>query len=119
MCREAGVHVYFHTDGYIVDIIPDLIEIGVTILNLQDLCNGLENIKREAKGKICIDLDIDRQSIIPFGTPKEIYSHIKNCIDTLSSPQGGLMLVCGIYPGTPLKNIEVLCEAMYKYGRLE
>jgi len=117
MCREAGAQVHFHSDGYIVDIMPDLLEIGVTILNLQDLCNGLENIERELKGKICIDLDVDRQKIIPWGTPEEVDSHILNCIKTLGSPQGGLMLVCGIYPGTPFENIETVCEAMERYSR--
>jgi len=114
-CREAGTHVYLHSDGYFLDIMPDLIEIGVTILNPQDLCNGLENIKRELKGKICIDLDIDRQKIVPWGTPAEIDAHIRKCVQTLSSPQGGLMLVCGIYPGTPLENIEAVLAAMSKY----
>ncbi|MHC4592593.1 MAG: uroporphyrinogen decarboxylase family protein, partial [Planctomycetota bacterium] len=59
MCREAGAHVHLHSDGYIVDIMPDLIECGATILNPQDLCNGLENIWRKLKGKVCIDLDVD------------------------------------------------------------
>lgn len=114
-CRDAGIHVYFHSDGYIVDIMSDLIEIGVTILNPQDLCNGLENIKKKLKAKVCIDLDIDRQKIIPWGTPEEIDSHIFQCVKTLYSPNGGLMLICGIYPGTPFDNIKAVCEAMNKY----
>ncbi|NIA06459.1 MAG: hypothetical protein GWP14_02285 [Actinobacteria bacterium] len=45
-CRQAGVEVYFHSDGWILDIIPDLLEIGVTILNPQDMVNGLDNLKQ-------------------------------------------------------------------------
>jgi len=118
LCRSAGAHVYLHSDGYIVDIMPDLIEIGVTILNPQDLCNGLDNIRRLLKGRVCIDLDIDRQSIVPFGTPAEINAHIRRCIRTLASPAGGLMLICGIYPETPLENIETVLAAMNRYRRL-
>lgn len=118
MCRSAGAHVSLHSDGYIVDIMPDLIECGVTILNPQDLCNGIENIRRELKGKVCIDLDIDRQTVVPRGTPQEIDAHIRYCVQTLGSPQGGLMLTCGIYPGTPLKNIEAVLHAMSRYRRL-
>ena len=61
-CRSNGVHVYHHSDGYMVDIIPDLIECGVSTLNPQDFVNGLDNICRLAKGKVFINLDIDRQS---------------------------------------------------------
>ena len=118
VCRSAGVHVYLHSDGYIVDIMRDLIEVGVTILNPQDLVNGLETIKRELMGKVCIDLDIDRQKIVPWGTPAEIDAHVRRCVQTLSSPRGGLMLICGIYPGTPLENIEAVLAAMTRYGRL-
>jgi hypothetical protein len=118
MCRQAGTHVYLHTDGYIVEIMPDLIETGVTIINPQDICNGLENIKKHLKGKICIDLDIDRQSIVPFGTARRIDDHIRNYVETLRSPEGGLMLVCGIYPGTGLENIEAVCAAIDKYRQI-
>lgn len=115
LCREKGAEVYLHTDGYIVDIILDLIETGVTILNPQDLVNGLDNLKRLIKGKICIDLDIDRQKITVFGKPEDIKAHILNCIKTLGSPNGGLMLVFGAYPGTSLDNIEAVIKAMEKY----
>jgi len=115
LCRESGVEVYLHTDGYINDIVPDLIETGVTVLNPQDLVNGLDNLKRLAKGKICIDLDIDRQDITPFGTPDEIDAHIGNCVKTLGSPDGGLTLIFGAYPGTPLVNIGQVVRSMETY----
>jgi uroporphyrinogen-III decarboxylase len=115
LARKRDATVHLHTDGYIVDIIPDLIEIGVTDLNPQDLVNGLDNLARLAKGKLHISLDIDRQSITVFGTPGEIDAHIENCIRTLGSPQGGLSLIWGVYPGTPIGNIEAAARAMEKY----
>ena len=116
LCRDKGVEVYLHTDGYIVDIIPDLIEAGVTILNLQDRVNGLENIERLVKGKIAIDLDIDRQYVTFSGTPEEIEKHILKCIQKLGSSRGGLLLVFGAYPGIPHENITAVAEAMEKYA---
>ncbi|RKY00301.1 hypothetical protein DRP77_11700 [Candidatus Poribacteria bacterium] len=115
-CRQNGVHVYLHTDGYIVDIIPDLIECGVSILNPQDLVNGLDNIEKLAKGRVFIDLDIDRQKITVFGTPEEVEEHVLNCIKKLGSPKGGLSLIWGVYPPTPLENIKAAVEAMGKYA---
>lgn len=118
LARERGATVHLHTDGYIVDVIPDLIEVGVTDLNPQDLVNGLDNLARLAKGKIHISLDIDRQKITAFGTPEEVDAHIETCIRTLGSPQGGLSLVWGAYPGTPIENIEAAARAMQKYHDL-
>ncbi len=115
MARESGATVRLHTDGYIVDIIPDLIETGVTDLNPQDLVNGLDNLAKLAKGKVHISLDIDRQRITVFGTSEEIDAHIQNCIRTLGSPEGGLSLGWGVYPGTPIENIETAARAMEKY----
>lgn len=115
-CRSNGVYIYLHTDGYIVDIIPDLIECGVSTLNPQDLVNGLDNIRRLAKGKVFIHLDIDRQKITVFGTPEEIDAHILNCIRTLGSPQGGLSMIWEVYPATPLESIEAAAKAMDKYA---
>jgi hypothetical protein len=114
-CRNKGVEVFLHTDGYIVDIIPDLIKAGVTALNPQDLVNGLDNLKRLAWGKVGIVLDVDRQKITAFGTPEEIEDHIAACIRILGSHQGGLMLVYGAYPGTPVKNVGAVIRAMQKY----
>ena len=115
LCREGGVEVYLHTDGYVVDIIPDLLEVGVTILNPQDLVNGLEELRKLAWGKVCIDLDIDRQRITPFGTPEQIDEHILRCVRTLGSPMGGLMLIYGAYPGTPAENVAAVISAMERY----
>ncbi len=115
-CRSNGVHVSLHSDGYIVDIIPDLIDCGVSVINPQDLVNGLDNIKRLAKGKVAIHLDVDRQNITVFGKPEEVDAHIFNCIKTLGSPKGGLSMVWGVYPDLPLENIEAAARAMDKYA---
>ncbi len=113
--REAGCQVYLHSDGYIMELMDDLIECGVTIINPQDLCNGIENLAKYVKGRVSIDLDIDRQKIIPFGTRKEIYSLIEEEVRKLGSRQGGLSMIAGIYPPTPPENIDALCEALEEF----
>ena len=72
---EAGLPVRMHTDGYILDIIPDLIECGVTLLNPQIRPNGIDGLRRTARGKVAIDQDLDRQ-LFPFATPSQIEDHI-------------------------------------------
>ena len=115
-CRSRGVHVSLHTDGYIVEIIPDLIECGISILNPQDLVNGLDDIRRLARGKVFLNLDIDRQDITVFGTPEQVDAHVLDCVKMLGSPQGGLSFIWGVYPGTPLENIEAAVRAMDRYA---
>lgn len=114
-CRDAGTHVYLHTDGYIMDIVEDIVECGVTILNPQDLVNGVDNLAATVKGRICISLDIDRQKIVPYGTRQEIDALVEEGVRKLGSPQGGLMLVCGIYPPTPPENVDAVCCAIEKW----
>jgi len=77
--------------------------------------NGLENIVKLLKGKICIDIDVDRQHLIPYSNPKEIHDYIKQLIRTLDTPKGGLMIYAEVHPPTPLENIKALAEALHKY----
>jgi hypothetical protein len=106
-----------HTDGCIVPIIGDLIECGVGILNPQDLVNGLDNLARLAKGRVSMDLDVDRQSVTAFGTPDEIRRHIAECAERLGSPTGGLSMVYGAYGGTPVENVEAVLIGMQENCR--
>ncbi len=116
-CRNHNILTFLHSDGYILDIIDILHRYGVDIINTQDLCNGIDNLAREIKGRACIDLDIDRQSVIPFGTRGDIDNLIREEVMKLGSPKGGLMFTCGMYPPTPLENVDALCCALEKYRR--
>lgn len=115
LCHRAGAMTYLHSDGYILEIADDLIGCGFTIVNPQDLCNGIEGIRKAFKGRICIELDIDRQRILPFGTPAEIDELIETETGELGSPQGGLSFIAGIYPPTPPENVDALCRALIRH----
>ena len=114
-CRAAGAHVALHSDGYVMELMDQFIECGVTIINPQDLCNGIDNLAREVKGRICIRLDIDRQKIVPFGSRREIRALIEEEVRKLGSPAGGLEMIAGIYPPTPAENVDALCAAMEEF----
>lgn len=116
-CREAGIHVHTHSDGYIMDIVDNILACGVNIINLQDLLNGLDDIERELKGRVCVDLDIDRQSVVPFGTRQEIFDLIEEEVRRLGSAQGGLTMVVGFYPPTPAENVDAVISALERYQR--
>jgi len=112
---EAGIAVQMHSDGDIRMLADDLIESGVQSINLQDLVNGIEWIAERFRGKVCVDLDIDRQRITPFGTPKDIEELIREEVEKIATPAGGLALTFGLYPGTPTENVKALMDTLEKY----
>jgi uroporphyrinogen decarboxylase len=116
-CRDAGIPVVFHSDGKILEIIPDLIEVGVRVLNPQCRANGLEGLARVARGKVALSQDLDRQ-LFPFATASEIQEHVGQVHEALVLPEGGLMLQAEISPDVPLANIDALCTALERVCRL-
>ncbi|MEX2680025.1 MAG: uroporphyrinogen decarboxylase family protein [Candidatus Sigynarchaeota archaeon] len=110
-CKDAGVPVYLSSDGYLLDIVDDLVEVGVTTHDPQQRANTIEGIQKHYKGKMCIDLDLDRQGF-PFMSPEQIKGMIKQAVALLSSPEGGFMMKAEIGdPAIPLENIQAICEA--------
>jgi uroporphyrinogen decarboxylase len=114
--RRAGCLVHMHSDGDIRDLVDDLVVSGVDALNLQDLVNGLDWVAARLKGRVCIDLDIDRQSVTRFGSPAQIDALIREEVQKLGSPAGGLMMIYGLYPGVPLENVAALMDALERYA---
>jgi len=112
--RAHGKYVYFHTDGCIWEIMPDLLEIGTHIINPQVRANGLDNLARVCKGKIPIDLDLDRQ-LFPFATPSELDDHVRECVETMWLPQGGLGLKIELNYEVPLQNMAAIFDGVRKY----
>ena len=112
---EKEFIVHMHSDGDIRDLVDDIIDGGVQIINLQDLVNGIDWIQKKFEGKVCIDIDIDRQKITPYGSPNEIDALVCEEVKKLGSKKGGLLMTYGMYPGVPLKNAKALMDAMEKY----
>lgn len=111
-CRDAGVHVLLSSDGHLLEIVDDLIECGVSVHDPQVRANTLEGIERCYKGKMCINLDLDRQ-MFPFCTPQDIWNQLEEGLERLYMPEGGLM-INGAVGGedVPLENMEALASAM-------
>ena len=95
----------------ILEIIPDLIEVGVRLLNPQIRANGLEGLQRIARGRVALNQDLDRQ-LFPFATPSGIEDHIGTVFEGLFLPEGGLMLTAECAPDVPLQNIDAICTAL-------
>jgi hypothetical protein len=114
--HKAGCLIHMHSDGDVRKLADDLATGGVDALNLQDLVNGVDWIAANLKGRLCIDLDIDRQQITRFGDPQQIDNLIRQEVQTLGSPEGGLMMIYGLYPGVPVENARAVADAMERYA---
>jgi len=75
LAHKHGLKVFHHDDGGCDPLLPDLIEMGVEILNpVQYKCwkIDLETAKREYGKDLCFHGSVENQAIIPFGTPEEV-----------------------------------------------
>jgi hypothetical protein len=115
-CRQAGALVQLSTDGRVLELVDDFIECGVSVHDPQLRANTLEGIARKYKGRLCADVDLDRQGF-PFMSPAEIRGQIREVVRVMGDPQGGLMLLAAVYDRLiPLENIRAICEAMEEYA---
>jgi hypothetical protein len=77
LAHAHGKFVLMHSDGYIADIIPDLIEIGVNAVNAQLFCMPIEELAAKFAGRICFWGEIDRQRLLTSGTPQEVRAAVR------------------------------------------
>ncbi|HIC89994.1 MAG TPA: hypothetical protein EYP04_11420 [Anaerolineae bacterium] len=109
--KAAGKFVFFHSDGYILEIIEDLIALGVDALNSQVWCMGVEALGQRFAGRICFWGEVDRQQLLPHGTPDEVHAAIRKMVKLLATPEGGLIGQGEVGPDVPIVNAEVLLSA--------
>ncbi len=119
--KEAnpGVLVFFHSDGAVQKIIPDLIEIGVDILNpVQPECMDPAQIKAEFGNRLSFWGTIGTQTTMPFGTPDEVRAVVRERVRSVGKG-GGLLLAPThvLEPEVPWENIVAFVEAVEEYGR--
>lgn len=117
---NPGVKVAYHSDGCIYPIIPDLIEIGVDVLNpLQPRSMEPEKLKQEYGDRLCFWGSIDEQHTLPFGTPAEVRDEVLTRLKTLGQ-SGGLILgpTHHVQLDTPLENFWAMVRTVQEtpYG---
>lgn len=112
IARKYDKKIFMHSDGCITDIIPDLIEIGIDALNSQIFCMGLENLE-QFKGKITFWGEIDRQSVLPFGTAEDVENAVKSVKEHLWD-NGGCIAQCDFGVGVKPENIFKVFETWEK-----
>jgi hypothetical protein len=77
MAKQYGKFIIMHSDGYIIDIIPDMIELGIDAVNSQLFCMPIEELAKKFHHKICFWGEIDRQYIQVFGSPDDMRAAVR------------------------------------------
>jgi uroporphyrinogen-III decarboxylase len=108
------VKVAYHTDGTVWPIIPDLIDIGLDILNpVQPGCMNPAELKRLYGQNLCFWGSIDEQQTLPFGTPEDVAEEVRSRLRTIGRG-GGLILgpTHHVQLDTPLENFWAMIDTI-------
>jgi uroporphyrinogen decarboxylase len=110
--------VFYHCDGNFTRLIPDLVDIGVNVINpVQPDCMDAAAIKREFGDKLAMWGTVGSSRLWDWGTPDQIRAEVRHRIETLG-PEGLLLAPAYDIDYTPFENIVAFVEAVEDYGRI-
>ncbi len=118
---QAPVKLFFHSCGAIRPLIPDLIEVGVDILNpVQIAAAGMDPaaLKRDfGRDLVFWGGGVDTQRVLGTGTPAQVRDDVRRNIEALA-PGGGFVFaaVHDIQANVPAENIMAMWDAWHEYG---
>ncbi len=109
-----------HSDGSVAPILGEWIDVGLEVFNpVQPNVPGHspEELKSKFGDRLSFWGAIDQQSLLPFGTPKDIEADVKAKIEVLGR-NGGYMAAPAhiIQSETPTENVEAFIKAVWKYS---
>lgn len=118
--RKPDIKIAYHSCGAIAPIIPELIEIGLDVLNpLQPMAAGMElsNLYHQYADKLLFFGAIDVQGVLPNGSPEDVENEVIRC---LKATNGGRKYIIApahnMQPDTPVENVYAFFDAVKKHG---
>jgi uroporphyrinogen decarboxylase len=109
--KDKGKKVFFHSDGYILDLYAELIDLGVDAVNSQLSCMGVEKVAERYAGKITFWGEPSRQDTLPFGTPEDVHKAVSAIKKACFINGGGLIGLGSMHSDVPLENLEAMLQA--------
>jgi uroporphyrinogen decarboxylase len=120
LAHSAGAYVFYHSDGAVRAILPDMIAAGIDILNpIQWRCTGMERapLKRDFGAQVVMHGGVDNQYTLAFGSPAEVEAEVIENLATLGAGGGYIIAPChNIQPVTPPENTVALYETGFRAG---
>jgi uroporphyrinogen decarboxylase len=122
MAREASpdLLIFYHSDGNFTRLIPDLVEIGVNVINpVQPDCMDAAAIKAEFGDRLALWGTVGTASAWDLGAPDQIRAEVRQRIEQLG-PAGLLLAPAYDIDFTPLENVVAFVEAVREnYATIE
>lgn len=120
LAHQAGAYVFHHNDGNVIRILPDMIDLGIDILNpIQWRSDHMDRgeLKRRFGDKVIFHGAVDNQYTLPFGTPNDVRQEVLDNLRILGEGGGYIIAPChNLQPITPIANILALYETGYEAG---
>ncbi len=114
LAHSAGAAAFFHSDGAVREIVPDMIDAGIDILNpIQWRCPGMDRkgLKDDFGGRVVFHGGVDNQETLPFGKREAVREEVLANIEILGRDGGYILAPChNIQPNTPPENVAALYE---------
>lgn len=109
--HEHGIKCLFHSDGYLMEIIPDLIETGIDGLNPIETVAGMDlaEVKRLYGDRLFLTGGIDISQLMALGTPEQVRQTCREAI-AVASPGYLLGSTTEIDDGASLENVLAMWE---------
>jgi uroporphyrinogen decarboxylase len=108
IAQAHGKKLFMHSDGYILDILDDLIEVGVDAINSQLFCMGIPDVAAKAAGRITFWGEIDRQHLLPFGSAEDVAAGVAEVVRCLYRPEGGVIAQFELAGDTRMENADTV-----------
>ncbi len=116
LCRRikqtGNVDIFLHSDGNISEIFPDIIELGITVVDpMQPEVMDIFELKKQFGGDITFIGGMNTQNTMPFGKPEEVVEEARTLVRKLGK-NGGFILTPGILvqEDVPMENILAFIE---------
>jgi uroporphyrinogen decarboxylase len=120
LAHQAGAYVFYHSDGAVRTILPDMIAAGIDVLNpIQWRCKGMERkeLKRDFGSQVIFHGGVDNQYTLAFGSIDEVRQEVIEDIRLLGVGGGYVLAPChNIQPVSPPENIVTMYETGLEYG---
>jgi uroporphyrinogen decarboxylase len=115
-CASPATYVFMHTDGDMTELVPDLIEVGLEVLNpIQPECMDPFEVKERWGDRIVLHGAVSIQKTLPFGTVDEVKREVRGLVERCGRG-GGYVLgpTNGITGDAPPENIVAIYEAVHE-----
>ena len=120
LAHEVGAYAFFHSDGAIREILPEMIDLGIDVLNpVQWRCRGMarQELKRDFGDRIVFHGGVDNQQTLPFGRVVDVEREVRENLEILGAGGGYILAPChNIQAVSPAENVVALYRAGYELG---